>query len=236
MFKSLSEKSSRAQVQSVWRHNPLVGNWALTWTNQAMIPDSRRGKVEGELVPAFFVKNFNVILFLLKKWESFSHLHPHPKAFSLFSTRGPDPGSQKAAGQQRLSLTSITSVAVGQAQLRWTGEKNPFSSAEWVLHIPSFPHDNLHLPAKKKMPRKAESLFLLWHSWLQKDHVLVAEKAPSLSLLGRVHYSSELGKHFMIWFNSCLWNCFCQVALDYHHHKENSLLSTWSGRNFRDRS
>lgn len=119
MFKSLSEKSSRAQVQSGWRHNPLVANWTLTWTNQATIPDSRRGKGEGELVPAFFVKNFHVILFLLKKWESFSHPTPTQRPSLFFSTREPDPGSQKAAGQRRLSLTSITSVAVGQAQLNW---------------------------------------------------------------------------------------------------------------------
>lgn len=117
---------------------------------------------------------------------------------------------------------------MGQAVLRWTGEKNPFSSAKWVSRIPSFPCDNLHLLAKKKMPRKSgfavSLVVLLATEW---DHVLVAEKAPSLSLLIRLCYGSELGKHFMIWFNSCLWNCFCQAAHDYQHHEENSLLSTW---------
>lgn len=49
------------------------------------------------------------------------------------------------------------------------------------------------------MPRKSgfplSFVALLAAEW---DRVLVAEKAPSLSLLMRLCYSSELGKHFMI--------------------------------------
>lgn len=87
MFKSLSEKSSRAQVQSVRRHHHLVANWPITWTNQAMITDYRWERWRGSWFQRFSVKNFNVILFLLKKWEYFSHLtllsFPAPRARTL---------------------------------------------------------------------------------------------------------------------------------------------------------
>lgn len=150
MFKSLSAKSSRAQIQSVQRCNPLVASWALMWTNQAAIPDSRAGEGEGKLVPAFLVKNFNVILFLWKKWESFSHLSPSPKGLLLaFPPLGARPWLPEGC-----RAVKTLSVVVGQVALRWTREKNPFGSAEWVLCIPSFSCDNLHLRAKKKMARK----------------------------------------------------------------------------------
>lgn len=146
--------------------------------------------------------------------------------FSLFLHPGPGPWLWEGCWQWRRSLISITSVGVGQAWLRWAEEK-------------TLPHSlvSLHLPTKKKMPMKSEFpisfVVLLAVKW---DSVLVAEKVLSLSLLVHVCYSSELGKHFIIWFNNCLWNCFCQLVHDYCHHKENSMLSTWSQSNCSDRS
>lgn len=225
MFKSSSEESSRAQVQSVWRHHHLVANWALTWTNQAVIMDYRWERWRGAGSSIFFGKDFNVILFLPKQWSENTSVTP---PFSLFLHSGSEPWLWEDCGQRRLSFPSPLWAWV---KLGWDGlERKPF-------HIPSFPHANLHLPTKKKMPMKSEFpvsfVVLLAAKW---DRVLVAEKVPSLSLLVHVPYSSELGKHFIIWFNSCLWNCCCHLVYDYCHHKENSMLSTWSQSICSDRS
>lgn len=142
MFKSLFEKPSRAHV---------VSKKARPFGGQTMITDYRGEKWRGAGSSIFFFfENFNAIPFLLKKWECFIHAHPHPKAFSPSLHPGPGPWLREEGCRQRGPLlTSIISVGVGQAWPEKDWRENPFSSAEWGLHIPSFPHDNPHLPAKK---------------------------------------------------------------------------------------
>lgn len=93
----------------------------------------------------------------------------------------------------------------------------PLSEFYAFLHFPVITYTYVQ---RRKWPGKMDSLSFVVLPATEEDRVLVAEKAPSLSLLIRLCYGSELGKHFRNWFNSCLWNCFCQAAHDYQHHEE----------------
>lgn len=166
MFTFLFEKSSRAQVQSVRKHNHLVANWAVVWTNQAMITDDRGEKWRGAGSSNFegSGENVNVIPFLLKKWEYSPEqfLPPPPQAFSPFLHPGQRSWLREGCGQLRLWLTSTISGGVGQA---WPGidwRENPFSSAEGGLHRPSSPHDNLHLPVESRFPASSARFLTPW--------------------------------------------------------------------------
>lgn len=144
MFKSLFEKPSRAQVQSVRKHNHLVGRQWLLITE---------GKSEGELVPATFFGELSCHS-IFSEEVRILHLRP-PPPWGLFSfpPPGPGPWHREGCGQWGLLFTSIISVGVGQAWPEKDRRENPFRSAEWGLHIPLCPHDNSqHLAVKKKMP------------------------------------------------------------------------------------
>lgn len=179
MFKSLPEKSSRAQVQSVWRHNYLVATGLSHKLTRQWLLIMEEGKWRGASSSIFLVKNFNVILFLLKKWEHFSHPTPTQRPSLSFPPPRARPWLPEGcrAAETLSHFHHLCGPGSGLAEMNWKGKPFPFC---WMHFTHSFisPLITYTYLQRRKCLGKVDSRFLLWQAGCRMEWCVSDWKSP----------------------------------------------------------